>query len=117
MGPFGAVVANMFQLKSAAVKRGRSSSPTSSVQLGSTRYRPATNGRAHVRRAHTGVQVDQSVRVGLLLLLLLPVLLDVHSQDEVALLVNVVGGGDDAVLADREAHTDASLTAILCCKP
>ena len=112
MGPFGAVVADMFQLKSAAVKRRRSSSPTSSVQLGSTRDRPATNGRAHVRRAHTGVQVDQSVRVGLLLLLL-PVLLDVHSQDEVALLVNVVGGGDDAVLADREAHTDASLTAIL----
>ena len=112
MGPFGAVVADMFQLKSAAVERRRSSSPTSSVQLGSTRDRPATNGRAHVRRAHTGVQVDQSVRVGLLLLLL-PVLLDVHSQDEVALLVNVVGGGDDAVLADREAHTDASLTAIL----
>ena len=40
-------------------------------------------------------------------------LLDVDPQDEVAFLVHVVGGGDDAVLANREPYPDTCLTTIL----
>ena len=40
-------------------------------------------------------------------------LLDVDPQDEVALLVNVVGGGDDAVLSDRKPNPDTCLSTIL----
>ena len=40
-------------------------------------------------------------------------LLDVDPQDEVAFLVNVVGGGDDTVLADWETYPDTCLTTIL----
>ena len=40
-------------------------------------------------------------------------LLDVDPQDEVAFLVNIVGGGDDTVLADRETYPDTCLTTVL----
>ena len=114
MGPFGAIVTDMLELKSASIQWRCPSSPSSSIQLGPAGQCPSPDGRSNIGGTHTGVQVNKGVRVRLLLLLAM--LLDVDPQDEVAFLVNVVGGGDDAVLADREAHTDASLTAILCCK-
>ena len=111
MGPFGAIVTNMLELKSASIKWRCPSSSSSSIQLSSAGQRPSPNGRPNIGRTHTRVQVNKGVRVRLLLLLAM--LLDVDPQDEVAFLVHVVGGGDDTVLADREPYPDTCLTTIL----
>ena len=111
MRPFGAIVADMLELKSASIQWCCPSSPSSSIQLGPAGQRPSPNGRSNVGGTHARVQVDQGVRVGFLLLLAM--LLDVDPQDEVAFLVNVVGGGDDTVLADWETYPDTCLTTIL----
>ena len=111
MGPFGAIVTNMLELKSASIQWRCPSSPSSSIQLGPAGQRPSPDGRPDIGRTHARVQVDQGVRVGFLLLLAM--LLDVDPQDEVAFLVNVVGGGDDTVLANRESYPYTCLTTIL----